>query len=185
MCALNDLVRAGMVRYIGASSMWTYQLAAMQNLAERKNWTKFVSMQNHYNLIYREEEREMIKYCNATGVGLIPWAPLASGRLARSPSRPSSSVRASTSSNGSIYAGGDDSTCRILARVEEVAKKRGWPMSYVGLAWLNRRVTAPIIGCSTVDRVDEALEAGGKTLTLDEEHYLEELYSPQPVQGHS
>ncbi|KAJ3542428.1 hypothetical protein NM208_g4102 [Fusarium decemcellulare] len=131
VCALNDLVRAGMVRYIGASSMWTYQLAAMQNLAEHKDWTKFVSMQNHYNLIYREEEREMIKYCNATG-----WAPLASGRLARSPSRSSSSVRASTSSNGSIYAGGDDSTCRILARVEEVAKKRGWPISYVGLAWL-------------------------------------------------
>ncbi|KAJ3543808.1 hypothetical protein NM208_g3385 [Fusarium decemcellulare] len=185
MSALNDLVKAGMVRYIGASSMWTYQFAAMQNVAEIKGWTKFVSMQNHYNLIYREEEREMNKYCNIHGVGLTPWAPLASGRLARRPSQRSISIRASNSNNGSIYEAADGNAEKILQRVEEIAVKKNWPMSHVSLAWLNRRVTAPIIGFSSVERIDEALAAIGKELTFDEERYLEELYVPRPVQGHS
>ncbi|KAJ4207531.1 hypothetical protein FSOLCH5_007811 [Fusarium solani] len=185
MSALNDLVKAGMVRYLGASSMWTYQFSAMQNLAHAKGWTKFVSMQNHYNLIYREEEREMIRYCNDTGVGLIPWAPLASGRLARRPSQQSVSIRASNSRNGSIYEADDCNTDKIVSRVEEIAVKRNWPMSHVALAWLNKRVTAPIIGFSTVQRIEEALAAVGKELSEDEERYLEELYVPRPIQGHS
>ncbi|KAK5991452.1 Aldo-keto reductase [Cladobotryum mycophilum] len=185
MRALNDLVRAGMVRYIGASSMWTYQFATLQHIAETKGWTKFISMQNHYNLVYREEEREMNNYCKQNGVGLIPWAPLASGRLARRPTQETNSVRASFSSNGSIYSGQGPSTEGIISRIDEIATDRNWPMSHVALAWLNRRVTAPIIGFSSVERIDEALAANGKELTETEEQYLEELYVPQFVQGHS
>ncbi len=127
MEALHDLVRMGKVRYIGASSMWAFQFAMMQSCAEKNGWTKFVSMQNHYNLLYREEEREMIKYCNATGVGLIPWAPLCRGILARPP------VEAKA---GTARAEGDDSETgysevdkRIVGRVQELADKKGWKVS--------------------------------------------------------
>lgn len=185
MCALHDLIKAGMVRYIGASSMWTFQFAHMQHIAEIKGWTKFVSMQNHYNLIYREEEREMNKYCNKNGVALIPWAPFASGRLVRGLGQDKPSVRASHTSGGSIYVSDDRETNRIVSRIEEVAMKRNWPMSHVSLAWLNKRVTSPIIGFSSVERIDEALAARGKELTDNEERYLEELYVPQAVEGHS
>ncbi|KAI0964933.1 aldo-keto reductase [Xylaria arbuscula] len=186
MRALDDLVRTGMVRYIGASSMWTYQLATMQHIAEKYGLTKFISMQNHYNLIYREEEREMIPYCKLTGVGLIPWAPLASGRLGRDPSRlTTDSKRAGSGKSGSMYdTDGDDNSDKIIARVKDIAVKRGWPMSHVALAWLNRRVTAPILGFSSEDRIFEALSARGKVLSDEEDVYLEELYRPRTIQGH-
>lgn len=202
MRALHDLVIAGKVRYIGASSMWTYQLATLQHVAEKNGWTKFVSMQNHYNLLYREEEREMIRYCRSNGIGLIPvsppypfssetdsksaqWAPLASGKLAQTPANRAKSLRAAFSPNGSMY--GEDSleTNAIVSRVCEVSEKRQWPMSHVALAWLNRRVTAPIIGFSSIERMDELLAARGRELTNDEEDFLEELYIPRKVQGHS
>ncbi|KAI0856755.1 Aldo/keto reductase [Xylaria cubensis] len=184
MEALHDVVKAGMVRYIGASSMWAHQFAILQHTAEKNGWTKFISMQNHYNLLYREEEREMNKYCELTGVGLIPWAPLAGGRLARSLA--THTVRTSVSEGGGFYERGDDlASVKILERVAEVADKRGWPMSHVGLAWLNRRVTASIIGFSTPERMDEALGALDKELTKEEEAYLEELYLPRFIQGHS
>ncbi|KAI0532295.1 aldo-keto reductase [Xylaria digitata] len=187
MRALDDLVRAGIVRYIGASSMWTYQFALMQHIAEKHGWTKLISMQNHYNLIYREEEREMNPYCKLTGVGLTPWAPLASGRLARDPTAPNiSSKRAETGKFGSIYeTGDDDNPDKIITRVKEIALKRGWPMSHVSLAWLNRRVTAPVLGFSSEERIFEALSARGKVLSDEEEAYLEELYAPRIIQGHS
>ncbi|KAI0204628.1 aldo-keto reductase [Astrocystis sublimbata] len=187
MSALNDLVRAGMVHYIGASSMWTYEFAMMQHIAEKKGWAKFISMQNHYNLIYREEEREMIPYCKMTGVGLTPWAPLASGRLARDPTGPTTvSKRDGTGKQGSMYdTGGDASPDEIITRVSEIAAKRKWPMSHVSLAWLNRRVTAPILGFSSEERILEALSARGKVLTDEEEVYLEESYRPRSIQGHS
>ncbi|RLL96531.1 Aldo-keto reductase dtxS3 [Aspergillus turcosus] len=184
MSALDDLVRSGMVRYIGASSMWTYQFATLQHVAEKNGWTKFISMQNHYNLLYREEEREMNPYCNLTGVGLTPWAALASGRLARDPGEKSSSNRKEWSSRGSLYDNGNENIDGIVSRVREIALKRGWPMSHVSLAWLNRRVTAPIIGFSSSERIYEALAARGKELTEEEERYLEELYLPRVVQGH-
>ncbi|KID59660.1 Pyridoxal phosphate-dependent decarboxylase, partial [Metarhizium hybridum] len=175
MSALNDLIRAGMVRYIGASSMWTFQFATLQHIAETKGLTKFISMQNHYNLIYREEEREMNQYCKMTGVGLIPWGPLASGRLARRPTQEEGSLRASCSAHGSLYESDDYNVDMIIQRVAEIAEKRGWPMSHVSLAWLNRRVTAPIIGFGSVGRIEEALAARGKELSRDEEQYLEEF----------
>ncbi|KAK3942617.1 oxidoreductase [Diplogelasinospora grovesii] len=186
MRALHDLVQQGKVRYIGASSMWGTQFAQMQFIAEKNNWTKFVSMQNHYNLLYREEEREMNRFCNDTGVGLIPWAPLARGHLARKPEEFGSTARSKgekESQPGSYGTVEPDLT--IIKRTLEIAEKHEWPISHVALAWINKRVTSPIIGFSSVQRMDEAISARGKVLTEDEEKYLEELYQPKPVVGHS
>ncbi|KAI9903495.1 hypothetical protein N3K66_000024 [Trichothecium roseum] len=185
MSALHDVVRSGKVRYIGASSMWAHQFAILQHVADKNGWTKFVSMQNHYNLLYREEEREMNKYCDLTGVGLIPWAPLAGGRLARRPNQTADTVRTSVNKGGGFYEPSDDGhSALIVSRVEEIADSRGWPMSHVGLAWLNRRVASTVVGFSSVERMDEALDALGKELTQEEELYLEELYVPRSIQGH-
>lgn len=208
MQALDCLVKAGKVRYLGASSMWTYQLALLQQAADKYGYTKFVSMQNHYNVLYREEEREMNRYCNETGVGLIPvslpirravrdehfsdvgftsqWAPLASGQLARPWSENGTSVRSTVNKNGELYHDEDASASQaIVGRVEEIAQRRGWPMSHVALAWLNRRVVAPIVGFSSTERLDDILLARGKLLTSEEEAYLDEPYRPRWVQGHS
>ncbi|KAK6819357.1 Candidapepsin-2 [Apiospora arundinis] len=186
MQALDCLVKAGKVRYLGASSMWTYQLALLQQAADKYGYTKFVSMQNHYNVLYREEEREMNRYCNETGVGLIPWAPLASGQLARPWSQNGTSVRSTVNKNGELYHDEDASASQaIVGRVEEIAQRRGWPMSHVALAWLNRRVVAPIVGFSSTERLDDILLARGKLLTSEEEAYLDEPYRPRWVQGHS
>jgi len=185
MCALNDLVRYGKVHYIGASSMYAYQFAQMQFCAERNGWTKFVSMQNHYNLLYREEEREMNAFCDSTGVGLIPWAPLCRGHLARPPTEFGSTVRSEGEKKGSgMTTGHTEADKEIVKRVQELAEKKGWKMSHVALAWINKRVSSPIIGFSSVERLDEALDAGGKTLTEEEEKYLEEPYLTRAIQGH-
>ncbi|KAJ4420834.1 hypothetical protein N0V82_004129 [Gnomoniopsis sp. IMI 355080] len=182
MQALDDLVRCGKIRYIGASSMWTFQFAMMQFCAEKNGWTKFVAMQNHYSLLYREEEREMNKFCQATGVAIVPWGPLAQGQLARPLDVRGTTLR-------SAGGGGDPSTTRpesieIIRRVEELATRKGWTMVQVALAWTLKRVTSPIIGFSSVERMDGALSAIGKELTLDEEKYLEEVYTPLQVEGH-
>ncbi|KXT14298.1 hypothetical protein AC579_8411 [Pseudocercospora musae] len=166
MKALHDLVSIGKVRYIGACSMYTYQFAQMQFVAEKNGWTKFVSMQNHYSLLYREEERDMINFCNETGVGLIPWAPLASGML----TRPATAK----------VPEGDRA---IIKRVQEVAERRGWRMSYVALSWINKRVSAPVIDFDRIDRIAEALATKDKELTAEEEKYIEELYKAKDVEG--
>lgn len=167
--------------------MWTYQFATLQHIAEMKGLTKFISMQNHYNLLYREEEREMNRYCNMNDIGLMPWAPFASGKLVRPLNQVGEySLRCSASANGSIYEEGDSGDSQaIISRVQEIAGRHDWPMSHVSLAWLNRRVSAPIIGFSSETRMDEALAARGKVLTDEEERYLEEVYKPKPIQGHS
>ncbi|RQM06154.1 hypothetical protein DH86_00003393 [Scytalidium sp. 3C] len=183
MEALHDLVRSGKVRYIGASSMWASQFAQMQFVAEKNGWTKFISMQNHYNLIYREEEREMNRFCNDTGVGLIPWAPLARGNLARPAEAYGSTVRSKPEKDSANAL--TETDFKIIGRVQEIAEKRGWKMSHVALAWINKRVSSPIIGFSSVERLEEAIEAKGKTLTEEEEKYLEELYQPKNISGHS
>ncbi|KAH8724912.1 aldo-keto reductase-like protein [Phaeosphaeriaceae sp. PMI808] len=186
MEALHDLIKSGKVRYIGASSMWAVQFAQMQFAAEKNGWTKFVSMQNHYNLLYREEEREMNRFCNDTGVGLIPWAPLCRGHLARPPSAYGSgnTTRSETEvKNGvTVFASNEK---QIIERVEEIAKKYDWKMSHVALAWINKRISSPIIGFSSIERMDEALDVRGKELTEEEEKYLEELYVPVKISGHS
>ncbi|KAI0168269.1 NADP-dependent oxidoreductase domain-containing protein [Pestalotiopsis sp. NC0098] len=185
MKALHDLVESGKVRYIGASSMWAVNFARLQFTAEKNGWTKFISMQNHYNLLYREEEREMIRFCNDTGVGLIPWAPLCRGHLARPPADFGTTGRsrlekdADPNSHGTV-----EPDLSIIDRVIEIAHRRGWQMSHVALAWINKRVSSPIIGFSNVERIDEAIAARGKVLTEEEEKYLEELYQPKEIQGH-
>lgn len=179
MKALHDLVESAKVRYIGASSMWTYQFAMMQFVAEKNGWTKFVSMQNYYNLLYREEEREMNKFCLETGVGLIPWGPLSQGQLARPHHMNGSTLR---SAGKPALPEADIS---IISRVEELAKKNGWKMGSVALAWLNYKgISSPICGFSSVERLNEALEARGKGLTAEEVKYLEEPYVPKNVFGH-
>jgi len=185
MEALHDLVKSGKVRYIGASSMWAHQFALMQFTAEKNGWTKFVSMQNHYNLLYREEEREMNKFCDLTGVGLIPWAPLCRGHLARPPTDYGSTIRSEGEKNsGRATHGTSEADKKTIARVQELAEKKGWPMSHVALAWINKRVSSPIIGFSSVARMDEAITARGKTLSEEEEKYLEESYESRDIAGH-
>jgi aryl-alcohol dehydrogenase-like predicted oxidoreductase len=167
--------------------MWAYQLAEMQNVAERNGWTKFVSMQNHYSLCYREEEREMNAYCLKTGVGLIPWAPLYRGHLARPLGSESTSRNESAKASGTKM-DADSLTAEdkeIIGRVKELADKKGWKMSHVALAWIIQRGTNPIVGFSNPSRLDEAVEVNGKTLTEDEMKHLEEPYRPKNIVGHS
>lgn len=184
MRALHDLVQSGKVRYIGASSMWATQFANMQFIAERNGWTKFVSMQNHYSLLYREEEREMNRFCDSTGVGIVPWAPLCRGHLARPPAAFGSTDRSALERENPSGTGTVEPDQSIIRRVQEVAEKRGWPMAHVALAWIGSRVASPIIGFSSVARMEEAAGARGKSLTAEEEAYLEELYQPKPIIGH-
>lgn len=181
MKALHDLVQAGKLRYIGASSMWATQFARMQFIAEKNGWTKFVSMQNYYNLCYREEEREMNRFCKETGVGIIPWSPLFSGRLARPVGYNESmrSKRPTPHDNGTTAADEE-----IINRVEKLAEKKGWKMSQVALLWLGNKGAVPIVGFNSVKRIDEALGIRGKSLTDEDVKYLEEPYVPKPVAGH-
>ncbi|KAL4969029.1 aldo/keto reductase [Aspergillus stella-maris] len=188
MEALHDLIKLGKVRYIGASSMWATQFARLQFTAEKNGWTKFVSMQNQYNLLYREEEREMNRFCNDTGVGLIPWSPLCRGHLARAPEEFGSTARsarekAATEMKGvtTVSMGVSEVDVAIIRRVMEIAEKRNWAMAHVALAWIHQRVSSPIIGFSKIERVEQAIEAGSKVLSDEEEKYLEELYQPKAV----
>ncbi|KAK0671870.1 NADP-dependent oxidoreductase domain-containing protein [Cercophora samala] len=186
MKALHDLVQSGKVRYLGASSMWATQFARMQFCAERNGWTKFVAMQNHYNLLYREEEREMNRFCNDTGVGLIPWAPLCRGHLARRLDQFGSTDRSKGEKDNQPGAHGTvEPDITIIKRVIELADNHEWPISHVALAWINKRVASPIVGFNSVERMEEVISARGKVLTEEEEKYLEELYQPKAITGHS
>ncbi|PGH31933.1 hypothetical protein GX50_05261 [[Emmonsia] crescens] len=180
MKALHDLVHAGKVRYIGASSMWTYQFARMQFIAEKNGWTKFVSMQNSYNLCYREEEREMVKFCKETGVGLINYGPLFSGLL----SKPTH-VQSARSKNTLAMVGRlTEADETIIKRVEEVAEERGWKMSQVALAWIRGKGGIPIVGLTNAERLDDACAVRDMRLTDDQMKYLEEPYAPKNIKGH-
>ncbi|MER5997012.1 aldo/keto reductase [Nonomuraea angiospora] len=181
MEALHDVVKAGKARYIGASSMWAWQFSKAQHVAEKNGWTKFVSMQNHYNLLYREEEREMLPLCADQGVGVIPWSPLARGVLARAGS---SATTARTGSDGRIdflYDPENDKT--ILDRVAHVAGERGLPAAQVALAWLLHQpaVTAPIVGATKDRHVDDAVAAASVSLSEAELAHLGEPYRPREV----
>ena len=187
MEALHDVVKAGKARYIGASSMFAWQFAKAQATADRIGGTRFVSMQNHYNLIYREEEREMIPQCLDQGVAVIPWSPLARGLLAGNRSREGEklTIRADTDSFGdSLYLPEVDQP--VIDRAEEVAGERGVPRAQVALAWLLQRpgVTAPIVGATKIGHLEDALAAEELELTADEVERLEELYVPHGVSGH-
>jgi 1-deoxyxylulose-5-phosphate synthase len=188
MEALHDVVRAGKARYIGASSMFAWQFAKAQHLATAHGWTRFVSMQNHYNLIYREEEREMIPQCIEQGVGVIPWSPLARGLLAGNRTREGErrTIRADTDSfSDLLYKPEVDFA--VVDRVVEVASRRGVAAAQVALAWVmqQRGVTAPIVGATKQQHVEDALAAEQLQLTDDECRELEEPYVPHAVSGHS
>ena len=187
MEALHDVVRAGKARYIGASSMYAWQFAKAQHVADAHGWTRFVSMQNHYNLLYREEEREMIPQCLDQGVGVIPWSPLARGMLAGNRSRDGQkrTVRAETDGFAEfLYTHPGDFD--IVDRVGEVATGRGVSSAQVALAWLlgRRGVTAPIVGSTKPHHLQDALAAEQLTLSDDEVARLEELYEPRAIAGH-
>jgi len=186
MEALHDVVRAGKARYLGASSMFAWQFAKAQHAADSRGWTRFVSMQNHYNLLYREEEREMIPQCVDQGVGVIPWSPLARGMLAGTRTR--AGERRTTRSNtdpfgDSLYSEADFD---VVDRVAEVAAARGVPSAQVALGWLLHRpgVTAPIVGATKPGHLEDALAAEELELSEDEMRRLEEPYIPHRVLGH-
>jgi len=183
MKALHDLVQTGRVRYIGASSMWTWQLAHYNHVADKNGWTKFVSMQNQYSLTYREEEREMNAYCNFHGLGLIPWGPLNAGQLARPLDAQQETERAKSAKGSPFERKTSEWEDEIVRRVEKMAKEKGWTMGQVALAWVNGKVTSPIVGFSSVKRMEEAIIPGYK-LSEDEIKHLEEPYQPQNIRGH-
>ena len=181
MEALHDVVKSGKVRYIGASSMWAWQFAKMQHAAERHGWTPFVSMQNHYNLLNREEEREMMPLCADQGVGVIPWSPLARGRLTRD--WDASTARSETDEFGASLYQPEDRT--IVERVAEVAAERSLPRAQVALAWMLTKpyVTSPIVGVTKPEHIDDAVAAVDVELSADEVARLEEPYTPHSVVG--
>jgi 1-deoxyxylulose-5-phosphate synthase len=181
--ALHDLVKSGKVRYIGASSMYTWQFTKALYLADRHGWTRFATMQNHYNLIVREEEREMLPLCVAEGAGVIPWSPLARGRLTRDWEE--SSSRSETDQvTRRLYTKTAEADRGVVERVAEIAQKRGVPRAQVALAWLLEKpaVTAPIVGASKANHLEDAVAALSLGLTADEITALEEPYVPHPIQ---
>ena len=188
MEALHDVVRAGKARYIGASSMFAWQFSKAQYTAQSHGWTRFVSMQNHYNLVYREEEREMIPLCLDQGVGLIPWSPMARGFFAGDRKRGGGGETARAKSDpfaNGLYFRDEDFV--VAKRVQEVAKERGVTSSQIALAWhfTKPHIAAPIIGATKMDHLEQAIAALEIQLSDEEVKRLEEAYQPHPVLGHS
>ena len=181
--ALHEVVRAGKARYLGASSMWAWQFAKALHLQDRHGWARFVSMQDHYNLLQREEEREMHPLCQDSGVAVIPWSPLARGRLTRLPEQATTTRAGSDPIADRLYGGSDDAVVHALA---DVAKARGLPMAQVGLAWMLGKdaVTAPIVGATKPGHITDAVAAVDVVLSDDEVAALEAAYVPHPVAGH-
>jgi aryl-alcohol dehydrogenase-like predicted oxidoreductase len=182
--ALDDIVRAGKARHIGASSMGAWQFARALYLADRHGWTRFASMQNHYNLVYREEEREMLPLCREEGVGVIPWSPLARGFLAgnrRAADKGDTARAKSDEFAHRLYY--TDADFRIVDRVVALAQRRGITPAQIALAWLLHQpgVTAPIVGASKIEQLDQAVESVGVALSAEERRELEELYEPHPI----
>jgi len=187
MEALHDIVKAGKARYIGASSMYSWQFAKALYVADLHGWTRFVSMQPHYNLLYREEEREMIPLCQDQKIAVIPWSPLARGLLTGNRTKDrNETMRARTDEFGkSLYNVGSD--FEIIGRLTEIATQRELPNARIALAWMFSKsfITAPIIGASKPGHLEDAVAALAIKLTRDEINLLEELYQPHPVLGHS
>jgi aryl-alcohol dehydrogenase-like predicted oxidoreductase len=184
--ALHDVVKAGKARYIGASSMFAWQFCKALYLARLNGWTRFVSMQNHLNLLYREEEREMLGLCREEGVAVIPWSPLARGKLARPWTETPPTKRAETDQFGrTLYRGAEQSDRAIVGTVQRLAADRGVPMAQVAIAWLLARpgITAPIIGASRMQHLDDAVGALSLQLSADDIAALEAAYIPRAVSG--
>jgi len=184
--ALHDVVKSGKARYIGASSMFAWQFCKALYLADLHSWTRFVSMQPHYNLLNREEEREMLPLCLAEGIGVLPWSPLARGRLARAWEAQRSTVRGQTDEYGKkLYSGTEELDKQVVDRVGEIAKARGVPLSQVALAWLLHKpaVTAPIVGATKLHHLEEAVASLEVKLSDAEIEALEAPYVPHRIAG--
>ena len=184
--ALHDVVKAGKARYIGASSMFAWQFSKALHVAERHGWTRFVSMQNYVNLLYREEEREMLPLCQAEGIAVIPWSPMARGRLTRP--WDDSSARLETDEFGKgLYKQTADADRKVVERVADIAAERNVPPAQIALAWVLQKsvVTSPIIGATKVSHLNDAVAALSIKLSTDEIHRLEEPYVPHAVVGFS
>jgi len=185
--ALHDIVKAGKARYLGASSMSAWQFAKMLSVSERRGWARFVSMQNHYNLVYREEEREMLPLCRAEGIGIIPWSPLARGFLAGNRRKgdfgDTSRARTDDFAHEMYYA---DADFAVVDRTVQLATRMGVKPTHVALAWLLAQpgVTAPIIGASKISHLDEAVESLAVNLSAEDVAFVEEPYQPHRVLGH-
>jgi aryl-alcohol dehydrogenase-like predicted oxidoreductase len=185
--ALHDLVKSGKVRYIGASSMYAWQFAKALYLSDLHGWTRFISMQNHYNLLYREEEREMIALCQSEGIGVIPWSPLARGRLTRA-WQSENTKRFETDKFGkSMYSQTEDADRKVVDNLGQLAEQRGVPRAQLALAWLLSKsaVTAPIVGATKPHHLDDAVAALSLQLKPEEIASLEQPYTPHPVLGFS
>jgi aryl-alcohol dehydrogenase-like predicted oxidoreductase len=186
--SLHDVVKAGKARYLGASSMYAWQFCKALHLANLHGWTRFVSMQNHYNLLYREEEREMLPLCADQGIGVIPWSPLARGRLARPWDQKSATERAGTDEFGkTLYAKTEEADRMVVERVGQIASERGLPRAQIALAWMLAKplVTAPIVGTTKPHHLEDAIAALSIKLSSEEIARLEEPYVPHPVLGFS
>ncbi|MGL4609852.1 MAG: aldo/keto reductase [Trueperaceae bacterium] len=183
--ALHDLIKAGYVRYIGASSMFAYQFAKALYKAELHGWTRFVSMQNHYNLLYREEEREMMKLCQEEGMGVIPWSPLARGYLTRRPQEAEATTRGQSDTISKQLYKTSDTT--IINRVVDTAEKHGVKPARIALAWMLSKpyITSPIIGATKMYQLEDAVAALEIKLSDEEIKFLEEPYQPREISGHS
>jgi 1-deoxyxylulose-5-phosphate synthase len=185
MEALHDVVKAGKVRYIGASSMYAWQFSKALHVSEKHGWTRFVSMQNYLNLLYREEEREMLPLCKAEGIGVIPWSPLARGKLTRDWDE--TSYRSETDAFGkTLYSKTHEADKAVVERVAELAAKRGVPRAQIALAWVLQKdpVTAPIVGTTKMSHLEDAVASLSIELTPEEIAHMEEPYIPHPVLGH-
>jgi 1-deoxyxylulose-5-phosphate synthase len=185
--ALHDAIKAGKVRYIGASSSYAWQFAKALYLADRHGWARFVSMQNHYNLLYREEEREMMGLCREEGIGVLPWSPLARGRLTRAWKSEITNRTKTDAFGNKLYSLTEEADHKIVDRLGEVAEQRGIPCAQVALAWLFAKpgVTSPIVGATKPHHVEDAVTAVSVKLTTEEMAKLEEPYVPHPVLGFS
>ncbi|KAI1621300.1 NADP-dependent oxidoreductase domain-containing protein [Exophiala viscosa] len=184
MGALNDVVQSGKVRYIGASSMAAWEFQKMQNIAEARGWHRFVSMQNYLNLLYREEEREMIPYCKATGVGVIPWSPVARGILGRPWGSAATKREGTDAYLSTLITRESEADKAIVDRVEQLAKRIGVPMASVATAWVLSKGLNPVLGLSSRERIDKAIEATRLQLSKEDIEYLEEPYQPKNVTGY-
>jgi aryl-alcohol dehydrogenase-like predicted oxidoreductase len=185
--ALHDVVKAGKVRYIGASSMYAWQFAKALYLADLRGWTRFVTMQNHYNLLYREEEREMVGLCFAEGVGVLPWSPLARGRLTRAWQAETTRRSETDRFGNAMYSRTELDDRRVVDRLGEIAEKRIVPRAQIALAWLLSKpmITAPIVGATKPHHLEDAVAALAVRLEPEEIKALEEPYAPHPVLGFS
>ncbi|KAI1041816.1 hypothetical protein LB505_008423 [Fusarium chuoi] len=185
MRALHDVVQSGKVRYIGASSMYTWEFARLQYIAQSKGWTPFISMQPFYNLLYREEEREMLPFCEATGVGVIPWSPIARGLLAKPLSSKNDEANQSirSQSDKKTEAWFADANLEIVNRVERFAADKGISMALVATAWVLQKGCYPILGLNSEKRIKESVEALNVKFTKEELEYLESEYRPRNIQG--